>query len=47
MLATRVLHTGALDALFVDHEPRWRQVVDGIAIAAGVLAACPPEYVEA
>ena len=41
MLATRVLHTGSVDMLFVDHEPRWRQVCEGIAVAASVMAAVP------
>lgn len=42
MLATRVLHTNALDVLFVDHEPRWRPVCEAIAVAAGVMARVQP-----
>jgi Fe-S-cluster containining protein len=43
MLANRVLNTNALDALFVEHEPRWRLVCEGIAVAAGAVLQVPAE----
>ena len=39
MLATRVLTSGALDAVFVAHEPRWRELLDGLRLAAGIARA--------
>ena len=41
MLATRVFQTGALDGILADHEPRWRQLVDGLWLAARVVDRHP------
>ena len=38
-LATRVLESGALDRLLLMHEPRWREVVEGLSVAVRVVAA--------
>ena len=39
MVATRVLHTGAIDGVLLIHEPRWPDLIDGIAAAARLLSA--------
>jgi Fe-S-cluster containining protein len=36
-LATRAFESGGLDAVVVDHEPRWRVLLDGLAHAAHVF----------
>jgi hypothetical protein len=34
VLATRAFESGKLDAVLVEHEPRWRVLLDGLAHAA-------------
>ncbi|HVV88377.1 MAG TPA: YkgJ family cysteine cluster protein [Kofleriaceae bacterium] len=42
MLATRVFHTGSVDRLLLEQEARWRDLVVGLTVAAGVIAAVDP-----
>ncbi len=42
-LATRVFESAAIDRLLLDHDGRWRELVLGIAIAARVVGAPPPD----
>ncbi len=38
-LAMRVFETGRLDAVFVEHEPRWRVILDSVPRAAQLVVA--------